>query len=233
MRKREVEIGMAIFTDYIIATILFNLQILPEALVSGIFILAILLANYSLFAVAAGAGGTQLVTGAIGRLIMKFAPDSAYVRSSMDMCSAGYVGKSWDRLLRGSSAPELLWHPWAPSVYLATIGFFGGWGAALQQLYKEEINAGILSRSTLLTTGIITGLLLLLALLFRIFSGCESLLGALGGIGLGLSVGYFAAIALGYSTDRRATNIWGIPLLVDRINNGSPVYLCPTKKTDK
>jgi hypothetical protein len=43
----------------------------------------------------------------------------------------------------------------------------------------------------------------------------------------GIAFGYLGAIALGYATDRRATNLWGIPLLRDRINNGSALYICP------
>jgi hypothetical protein len=77
-----------------------------------------------------------------------------------------------------------------------------------------------------MTMGIITGLLLLMALLFRIFSGCETVLGALGGTAVGTLLGYFLAIAIGYMSDRKLTNIWGIPLLRDRINAGQPVYVC-------
>jgi len=216
---------MAIYTDYIAATLMYNLQILPESLMTGIILLAIVLANQSLVVLAFGAAGAQLLTSASGRIITNMSPEGAIKASSMDMCTTGFIGKSWDRLLQKD---PLIWHPRAPSVYMATIGFFIGYGLAVQQLYKEEIDAGVMSRSTLITTSLISGLLLLTALLFRIWSGCESIIGALGGTAFGLVLGYLGCIALGYATNRRATNVWGIPLLRDRINDGSALYICPT-----
>lgn len=217
---------MAIFRDYIAAAIIFNLQILPETVISGLIILAILLANGPVLALAGSVAGTQLLANTLGYLLMKYSPDGAQVMSSMDMCSQGYVGKSWQRLLRDTLNPEQLWHPKAPSAFQATVGFLAGYGFALQQLYKEEINAGVMSRSMMMTFGIIAGLFMLLSLLFRVGSGCETIFGAVLGLGLGLIIGYLGTIALGYFTDRRATNIWGIPLLRDRINNGSALYVC-------
>lgn len=214
---------MAIFRDYIAAAVIFNLQILPETIMSGLIILAVVLASGPTLALAGGVAGAQLLAGTAGRLLMRYSPDSAVPASSMDMCSQGYVGKSWDRLLRG---PDQLWHPMAPSIYQATVGCLAGFGYALQQLYKEEINAGVIPKSMMVTVAIIAALLMLLTLLFRVGSGCETVLGAVGGLALGLLVGYFGTIALGYATGRRQTNVWGAPLLRDRINNGSAVYVC-------
>lgn len=206
---------------------MFNLQILPETLMTGLVILAVVMANQAILAMAAGGLATQFVTDFAARYIMKNMPGSATRTSSMDMCNTGFVGKSWMQLLRGSDVPESLWHPNAPSVFMATVGYFVGYGWALQQLYKEEIRAGIMSQSSLLATAVVSGLLLLTALAFRVSSGCESLIGAIGGVVFGLAIGYLGCVALGYTTDRRATNIWGIPLLRDRINNGSALYICP------
>jgi len=212
--------------DYIAAALMYNLQILPESLMTGILILSVVLANPALLAMGAAAAATQLLTGAVGRLIMKMMPDAAARTSSMDMCNTGFVGKSWDRLFRGPDVVENLWHPRVPSVYMATVGFFAGYGMALQSLYKEEIAAKVMNRASLITTAVITCLLVLTALIFRIASGCESIVGAVGGLLFGFAIGYLGCISLGYATDRRATNLWGIPLLRDRINDGSALYIC-------
>ena len=215
---------MAIFTDYIAAALMYNLQILPESLMSGLVVLAVVLANQALLAMAAGAAGTQLLTSAVGRIIMRMSGTADAVPvSSLDMCYTGFVGKAWNRF---AGTTTELWHPRSPSVFMATVGFFVGYGMALQTLYKEEIDAKVVSRSSLTMTAVISVLLLITALVFRIASGCESLLGAFGGTILGLMFGYLGCIALGYATDRRATNVWGIPLLRDRINNGSALYVC-------
>lgn len=216
---------MAIYTDFITAAILYNLQILPESLISGVIILAIVLANQSLVALAAGAVGTQFLTAAVGRLIMKVT-DNAKPYSSLDRCNVGYVGKATDSLLRGSD-PEFMWHPLAPSIFMSTIAYFVGFGWALQQIYKEEIDARVMNKSSLILTAIISLLLLVTAVVFRVSSGCDTLVSAVCGIVFGLAIGYLGCITLGYATDRRATNVWGIPLLRDRINNGSALYICP------
>jgi len=220
---------MAIYSDYIAAAIMYNLQILPESLITGIILLAIILANPTLVALAGGAVGTQLLASTAGYLMMKFGPiDEAKLSTSADMCNNGFIGKHWNRLLRGNDAPESLWHPAAPSIYTATVGYFFGVGLSLLQIYNEEINAQVMSRAHLLTTTIIGTVLVVATLLFRILVGCDSVLVAVTGLLLGLLVGYLGFITLAYLTDRRATNIWGIPLLKDRINNGSPLYICPT-----
>jgi hypothetical protein len=217
---------MPIYTEYIAATILYNLQILPESLICGIIILSVILANQSLVALAAGAIGTQFLTSAVGRLIMKMT-NNAKPSSSMDTCATGYVGKSLDRLLRGTNDPDLMWHPQAPSIFLATIAYFIGYGWALQQVYKEEIDARVMSKGSLVLTAIISFLLLVTAIVYRVSSGCDSITGALCGVAFGLSIGFLGCITLGYASDRRATNVWGIPLRRDRINNGSALYICP------
>ncbi len=216
---------MPIVKDYLAAALLYNLQILPDSLILGTTVLAILLTNPTVAALAAGALGTQALTHAVGALLMAFQPGAAVPRSSLDVCTGGYTGLSWSRLFRMGT--EHLWHPLAPSPYMTTLGYFAGAGASLSQLYKDEIDAGVWPRHTLIACGVITAILLILALTFRYASGCESFIGAVAGLLFGLALGYFGAIILGYATGRRATNLWGIPLLRDRINNGSAVYVCP------
>ena len=130
---------MAIYNDYIAAAITYNFQLLPESLICGMIILSIVLVNQPLIVLAAGATGTQVLTSVVGKLIMRYAEGNAQLTGSKcaEVCSPGFLGKSWYRLLNGGRAPELLWHPIAPSVYLATIAFFVGVGLALLQIYKD------------------------------------------------------------------------------------------------
>jgi hypothetical protein len=212
-------------TDTLTSALLYQLQVLPDTLLMGSIVFAILLANPAVLALALGLTATQGLAHFAGAAIASAQPNQTIVRSSLDTCTGGYVGRSWGRLFRAGT--EALWHPHAPSVYLATVGFFTAYGAALSQLYREEIDAGMMPRNTLIGMGSLMALLVSITLVFRIYSKCESLLGAIGGLALGALLGYFVAIVLGYATDRRATNLWGIPLLRDRINAGSAVYVCP------
>lgn len=211
--------------SYLAPTLLYQLQVLPDTLLMGVIVLAITLANPSVLALAAGCAVTQAVTHAAGAAIAASQPNATVIRSSLDTCTGGYVGRVWGRLFRAGT--ENLWHPSAPSVYMATIGFFAAYGAALSQLYRDEIDAGMMRRGTLIGAGVITAIVLALTFAFRVSSGCDSIMAAAGGLTLGFLIGYFAAILIGYFTERRGTNLWGIPLLRDRINAGSAVYVCP------
>ena len=221
---------MTVYTDYIAATLMFNMQILPESLLSGILILGIILANQAILAMAAGGIGTHILTGVVGRLIMKWIPQTAVRTSSLDMCTNGFIGKSWARLLGSADLDaSFMWHPNAPSVFMATIAYFVGYGGAIRTLYKEEISAGIMNSAMLTTTTVLSWLILAGAFVFRWASGCDSALGALAGIAVGLMIGYFGAIALGFITDRRGTNVWGIPILRDGIlskQGEGTVFVC-------
>ena len=215
--------------DHFMAPLIYNLQILPDLLLAGSVLLAILLANPTVVALAIGALATQGLSRLVATLIMTFQPGAAIVRSSLDVCTGGFIGRSWSRLFRVGT--EHLWHPLAPSVYLSTVGFFVGYGAALAQLYKEELDAGMLPRGGVSTCMVLGAIVALIAFIFRYKSGCETLLGSLGGLAFGLLLGYFGAVILGYATNRRGTNLWGTPLLRDRINSGAPVYVCPAGTT--
>lgn len=195
--------------------IMFNFQILPETLITGICILGVILANNSIVIMAAGGIGVQLLATIMGKLIMKFMPGTAVPTSSMDMCQNGFIAKSWSRLLSGN--PDTLWHPNAPSIFMATITYFFGYGLAVQTLYSDEIQAGVKQRSVMIGLSIAAALIILCAMIFRCASGCDSILGTTLGAIFGLMVGYLGAIILGYITNRRATNIWGIPLLRNRV----------------
>jgi hypothetical protein len=202
---------MAIWTEYVVATFVHNSQILPETIMCGVIVLSILLASQPLVAVAIGVAVTQIMTQGIGRVIAGKTPEGAQLRSALDGCSTGFVGKSWARLL--GKDPQLLWNPNSPSVFMATIAFFSAWGIALQQIYKDEINAGIMKKPALVATMVLSFLVLVLAFCFRIYTGCESYLSAIGGTVIGFLFGFLGCISLGYVTDRKGTNIWGIPLL--------------------
>jgi hypothetical protein len=79
-------------SDYMAAVIMYNLQVLPELLMTGLIVLAVALANPALLFVALGAGGTQLLTGAAGRLVMRYMPDQAVVNANLTQCNTGFIG---------------------------------------------------------------------------------------------------------------------------------------------
>ena len=203
-----------------------NIQLIPELLPVGFALLTILLSSQPLLFITLGLIAVQSIIAGLNRIIIRMAPEAAVVSSTMSGCFSGPIAKSWSRLF--GATPDLLWHPMTPSLYVATAAFLAAWGWALNVLYGDEINAGVVPKSMGVGFAVTGTLLLLLLMTFRWFQRCESGINIFGGLALGAALGFFGAIALGYATDRRATNIWGIPLLRDRINNGSAVYICPS-----
>lgn len=207
------------------SSLFYILQTLPDSLVTGITVLSILLGNQALFTIAASSIFMQALITGIGYLVIKLNPDSVVTRASIEPCVAGYINNYWAQVRGGRDNVD---HPYAPSLYMASVSFFAGWGAALRQLYADEITQGVLAGTQANWMLITAFVIVLAAMIFRIFvAGCESLIGALIGLGAGVGLGYLMCISIGYATGRKATNIWGMPLLRDRIDNGSPVYVCP------
>jgi hypothetical protein len=205
--------------------VIYILRVLPDSLVTGITVLSILLGNQALFTVAASSIFMQALVTGIGYLVIQFNPDSAVVRASTEPCVAGYINNYWAQVRGGRNNTD---HPYAPSLYMATVAFFAGWGAALKQLYADEINQGVLDSTQTTAFLVLAFLIVLIAMIVRTTApSCESFIGALIGAATGILVGYLLCITIGYSTNRKATNIWGAPLLRDRIDAGSPIYTCP------
>jgi len=198
---------------------------LPDSLVTGITVLAVLLGNQALFTVAASSIFMQAFITGISYLVMRFNPDSVIVGPCLEPCTGGYINSYWAQVRGGRNNTD---HPYAPSLYMATCSFFVGWGAALKQLYADEINQGVLSNSQTITLLVLAFMIVIAAMIYRIVvSKCETVVGALIGLGAGTTLGYLLCIAIGSATGRTATNLWGMPLLRDRLANGSPIYTCP------
>lgn len=203
----------------------FVIQVLPDSLITGITVLAILLGNQTLFALSASSLFMQALVTGIGYMVIKFNPDSVVTRLADEPCAIGFINNYWARVRGGINNVD---HPYAPSLYMATVAFFAGWGAGLKQLYAEEIDQGVINSSQTTTFLVLAFTIVAAVMLWRVFaSGCETFVGAFIGIATGTLLGYVFSVSLGYATDRRATNIWGMPLLRDRIAAGSPIYTCP------
>ena len=67
--------------------------------------------------------------------------------------------------------------------------------------------------------------------IWRITRGCDSLFPSLGAVILGFLTGGMLLIANVYIFGREAINFTGLPLLMDRISTGAPLYVCAESST--
>ncbi len=119
-----------------------------------------------------------------------------------------------------------------PSYYTTFMGFLAGWIGTLPALYAQELSAVPEKRAASVAGLIILVCLLFLVMLYRIQSDCEGFisvsLGLLGGFLIGVALVWVAAAL----SDRRATNILGLPLIRNKAAAGQPIYVCERPEKD-
>jgi hypothetical protein len=113
-----------------------------------------------------------------------------------------------------------------PSYYSTFMGFLAGWIGALPALYSEELKAVPEKKAASAAGLIILTCLRVLVMIYRITSECEGFmstsLGLLAGFLVGLGLVFLAA----WITDRRGTNMLGLPLIRNKAADGKPIYVC-------
>lgn len=168
------------------------------------------------------------IHGYFARFLSHVYPDLAGYPNDTDRCAGRFPGVSYERLLgviKGARGNQPTMDNW-PSYYSTFIGFLAGWIGALPAIYAQEIAASP-QRASAVSGGIITlGILCVIVVLYRTSSNCESFasttIGLLAGFLIGLALVMFAA----WVSDRRATNILGMPLIREKTADGKPIYVC-------
>ena len=61
---------------------------------------------------------------------------------------------------------------------------------------------------------------------WRITNGCDTLMGGIGSVLLGMIVGGIFMVANSYAFGRESINFTGLPLLVSSLSTGKPIYAC-------
>ena len=131
--------------------------------------------------------------------------------------------------MNGSNGPAYSDAEW-PSYYASFMGFFLGYVGPLPFIYKEELSAS--PQRNISTTGglIIGGIVLLMAVVFRLTSGCDDVLGVVAGLGIGGIMGFTLVSLISYASDRSLTNVLALPLFTGVASSGKPIYVCAPAK---
>jgi hypothetical protein len=203
----------------------YNLQVLPDTLMAGMMLFALLFQSAALatFAIClvVHAGLYQTFAAFLGRNI----PGVRQV-SRQGTCSGKFPGSSYLRsATMANGAYDVTDNEW-PSYYASFMGFFLGYLVALPTIYKQELAASP-QRSVSTTGGIVIAVIvLLLSITYRMVSGCDDLIGSVAGTALGGIVGFALANAIAYASNRSLTNILALPLFTSKVAAGRPLYVC-------
>lgn len=208
----------------------YNLQVLPDLLTSSAVLFAILFQSVPM----ATFGGSLVILGFLHGIIARFFssvfPNTVSPGSFADMCSGRFPGVSYERLLGIRQNLNALSNEAVPSYYTLFVGFLTGWIGSLPTIYGRELNASP-QRKASVTGGLIAlGVLLLIVMGYRILSSCEGILTTSVGLLVGFVLGLIGVFVISYLTERRATNILGLPLIRDTAVDGKPIYVCERKE---
>jgi hypothetical protein len=73
--------------------------------------------------------------------------------------------------------------------------------------------------------------LIVLFVVYRVWSGCDTVIPALGSSVFGFGAGFLIYLLHNYLFGRDAINMLGLPLLADRAAGGRPLYVCAKQAT--
>ena len=205
----------------------YNLQVFPDTLTASALLFALLFQSPAL----ASFGGSIVLLNILHPHVARFM--AAFISGTKDaqniaQCSGQFPGLSYERLIGAASSKSFgdLTDTNFPSYYTTFLGFIAAYIGMLPFIYSAELKASQ-KRQTSTTLGLVTlGLVIATCLVYRIMSSCDSVANALIGVIVGAMLGAFIVGFIAFISERRLTNILGMPLLRNKSADGKPIYVC-------
>jgi xanthine/uracil permease len=208
---------------------MFNLRVLPDTLLAGLFIFAFLFQSIPFISLTSSLLGFRIFHSIIAGFIANVIPGLKQSSDIVNRCSGKFPGLSYERIFSGENS---LTGVSFPSYYVGFFSFLAAWVFGLPKMYEEEMKADSrLSPNIYVGIGLMV-LLLLIVVIYRFSSGCDSPLSILAGLALGGVLGMAALMGLSYQSDRDWTNILGLPLIREKAQDGKPIYVCQKQGLD-
>ncbi len=210
----------------------YNLQVLPDVLTSSTLLFAVLFQSPPIAILGTAMILLSFIHSGMAKFLSSVFPDLVSSPSDTTRCSGRFPGVSYERLLgltRTNQFGSLSYGEW-PSYYTTFVGFLVGWIGALPQIYRQELSASPNTDMSVKLGLIVLTLLCIVVVIFRVSAACESFMSTLIGLSTGFGVGLFIVVIVSYITDRRGTNVLGMPLIRNKSEDGKPIYVCEKPK---
>ena len=212
------------FTEFLSTGFKYNLQVFPDTLTASTLLFALLFQSPPF----ATLGGSILALNVIHPYMANFF--TSFVGGTAgrsDSCAGRFPGISISRMVKTASDKQFgaLTGDW-PSYYTVFLGFLTGYAAMMPYLYRKELDASPKRNVATIVGLAVLALILLIGIVYRFFSSCDTLFSSIVGIGLGLILGLVCVVVLAYLSERRLTNILSLPLIRDKTTDGKPIYVC-------
>lgn len=218
---------MSAIVEFVQSSFQYNLQVLPDTVMAAAMLFAVLFQSPPMATLATALVSLTFIHPRFAGLLQQVVP-GLYNDPPVNgqRCSGRFPGITYEGLLgianRGNAGSVESW----PSYYSTFVGFLAGWIGTLPALYANEIAAQPQRAATTMGGVAILAVLCLTVMMYRIQTGCESFastsVGLLAGFLMGLAIVLFVA----WLSDRRLTNVLGLPLLRNKAEDGKPIYVC-------
>lgn len=219
------------FIDFSVTGFKYNLQVLPDTITAGSLLFALLFQSPPLATLGAGFIFLNFLHPKLAEFTTRFVSDTFGAEVDPQLCSGQFPGISYDRLLTMSSERTFgaLNRPGWPSFYSVFLGYLVGWIGMIPGLYAAEIAASPRRKGATTLGLIVLALIVIIATIFRVQSGCDTFFGMFVGMLVGIFVGGLLVFGIAYISERRMTNILGVPLIRGKSEDGKPIYVCERK----
>ena len=223
------------FIDFSVTGFKYNLQVLPDTVTAASLLFALLFQSPPLATLGAGFILLNFIHPKLAEFTTRFVNETLGPEVDPQLCSGQFPGISYDRLMNMSSERTFgaLNRAGWPSFYAVFLGYLVGWIAPLGVIYKQEIDASPRRAGATGLGLVVLGLIVLMAGIFRVQSGCETVFGLFIGMLCGLFVGGLLVLGVAWISERRMTNILGLPLIRGKAPDGKPIYVCERNSTGK
>jgi hypothetical protein len=204
----------------------YNLQVFPDTISAAALIFALLFQSPAFAALGGSSVLLSLVHPTIARFFTTYV--SGAIGSGSDArCSGHFPGISFERIMdmKSSGFQSLSYTGW-PSYYSTFVGFLISYLGVLPFMYQNELDASPKRKASMILGFVVISLVLLTLTLYRLFSGCDTIIGMTVGVLVGAFLGALIVLFMAYISDRRLTNLLGLPLMRDKAADGKPIYVC-------
>ena len=220
------------YNDYVVEGFKYNLQVLPDTLMSATLLFSLLFQSAPFAVLGTAMIALQFLHKGMASLAGTYLPGMEYSPPDSEKCSGRFPGVSYNTVMSmvGRSASYTAHDGW-PSYYATFMGFLTGWMGTLPTLYSKELTAAP-AKGKAVKAGFV-GLVVIAAIvwIYRITSECESFFSVSMGLLAGFAVGLAGVLLAAWATDRRATNLLGLPLIRNKAADGKPIYVCERPST--
>jgi hypothetical protein len=229
MATAEVTIknGTVSFFSFVQEGFKYNLQVLPDVLMSATLLFSVLFQAPPLAILGASMILLQYIHKGITAFSRSYIPNMSYNPSDYQKCAGRFPGATYSSLfnMAKNSVFSVNEDGW-PSYYSTFMGFLSGWIGAIPTLYAAELKASPEKLAANTAGLVILGALLLMVMVYRMTSDCEGFMSTAMGLLAGFVVGVLLVFFVAWLTDRRGTNILALPLIRNKAATGQPIYVC-------